>query len=168
MVNISIREYQPSDQAACLEVFRSNFPHYFSEEDLDEYLEFLNDPEDRQNYLVLEKDQKIVGCGGYYVVHERGWGGLSFGMLDQSVHGTGLGKRLLLERLYRLSQVPEVGSIYLDTSQHTFGFFEKFGFVTQEITPDGYGGGLDRYDMKLILDAAVRQRIQSAYKEHLP
>ena len=39
--------------------------------------------------------------------------------------------------------------IYLDTSQKTYKFFEKFGFVVKKITTNGYGVGLDRYDMIL-------------------
>ena len=39
--------------------------------------------------------------------------------------------------------------IYLDTSQKTYKFFEKFGFVVEKISKNGYGVGLDRYDMFL-------------------
>jgi ribosomal protein S18 acetylase RimI-like enzyme len=85
-------------------------------------------------------------------------------MVHNQYHSTGLGKRLLLERLNRITQHLEVTFIRLDTSQYTFGFFEKLGFVTQKITLSGYWPGLDRYDMKLSLDVAVQPRLQSIYQ----
>lgn len=166
-MGVTIRDYQPSDEVACLGVFNSNIPKYFAEGERQEYLRFLRDKADRQTYLVLEQDQEIVGCGGYYVKLGEGWGGLTFGMVEHSLHGTGLGKRLLLERLNRLVQIPKVEEIYLDTSQHTAGFFERLGFITEEITLNGYWDGLDRYDMKLALDEAVRARIRGISQEAL-
>ncbi|SVC90586.1 uncharacterized protein METZ01_LOCUS343440, partial [marine metagenome] len=39
--------------------------------------------------------------------------------------------------------------IHLDTSQHTYRFFEKFGFIVKQISKNGYGERLDKYDMIL-------------------
>ena len=165
--DLVLRDYQPGDLTVCIEVFNSNIPTYFAEIERAEYLEFLRDPEDRQHYLVLELDHKIVACGGYYVVPNESRGGLSFGVVTRALHGRGLGKRLLLERLYRLIKIFEVKEIALDTSQPVFGFFQKLGFVIEKITPDGYTLGLDRYDMKLLLDDKARERIQAAYEDVL-
>lgn len=162
-MNTVIRPYTEADENGCLEVFGSNVPKYFSEGERAEYLAFLRDPEDRGTYFVMERGGEIVGCGGYYIKSDGKGGGLTWGMVRRELHGTGLGKRLLLERLFRLAQTPGLESIALDTSQHTFGFFEKLGFVTQKITPNGYWDGLDRYDMKLSLGEAARQRIKNAY-----
>ena len=53
---------------------------------------------------------------------------------------------------YRLNHIknnyPDT-EIHLDTSQHTYRFFEKFGFNVKQISKNGYGVGLDRYDMFL-------------------
>ena len=51
-----------------------------------------------------------------------------------------------------MSNYPEI-EIHLDTSQHTHRFFEKFGFITEQITTNGYGEGLDKYDMTLNKDS---------------
>ena len=57
---------------------------------------------------------------------------------------------------YRLNHIirnyPEI-EIHLDTSQHTYRFFEKFGFIVEQITKNGYGEGLDKYDMILNRDS---------------
>jgi [ribosomal protein S18]-alanine N-acetyltransferase len=43
--------------------------------------------------------------------------------------------------------------IHLDTSQHTYRFFEKSGFSVKKISKNGYGEGLDKYDMILKRDS---------------
>lgn len=161
-MSVYTRPYHPVDEAACLEVFDSNVPKYFSTEEREEFETFLKLPS--CVYLVLEQSGQIVGCGGYYVHQESGQGDLCWGMVRRELHGTGLGKRLLLERLGRIVQDPQATSIRLDTSQHTCGFFAKFGFVTLAIILNGYGPDLDRYDMRLWLDEAARRRIQNAYQ----
>ncbi len=44
--------------------------------------------------------------------------------------------------------------VVLDTSQHSRGFFERFGFQQVARHRDGYGPGLDRCEMRLELNAA--------------
>jgi len=161
-VNTIIRAYTEADQKGCLEVFDSNLPKYFSIEERQDFATFLKQPS--CVYLVMEQSGEVVGCGGYYVNRENREAGLCWGLVHRRFHGTGLGKRLALERLERILRQPEVGFIRLDTSQHTFGFFEKLGFVTENITPNGYWDGLDRYDMRLRLDETARQRIIQAYQ----
>jgi ribosomal protein S18 acetylase RimI-like enzyme len=143
---MKFRPYQPSDKKRCLKLFRSNVPKFFAPHEENEFAEFLEKPD---FYFVLEQDSQLLGCGGYGVSDSTGY--LAWGMVDHSQHGTGLGKRLLLERLNLLCQ-HDLQKIILDTSQHTFGFFEKLGFVTQKVTRDGYGTGLHRYDMTLTLN----------------
>ena len=51
---------------------------------------------------------------------------------------------------YRLKKIEKefpATNIILNTSQHTFKFYKKFGFEVVKIKKDGYGEGLDRYDM---------------------
>lgn len=44
--------------------------------------------------------------------------------------------------------------IELDTSQHTQAFYARFGFTVERVVVNGYGPGLDRWDMALDLDRA--------------
>jgi ribosomal protein S18 acetylase RimI-like enzyme len=151
---MTFRTYQAGDKERCLELFRSNVPKFFAPHEEAEFATFLDGhPE---SYFVLECE-KILGCGGYGVAGDTGF--LAWGMVERSQHGAGLGKRLLLERLSLMTQ-HDVKSILLDTSQHTFGFFEKLGFMTINITEHGYGENLHRYDMKLGLDKDSRRRVQ--------
>ena len=54
---------------------------------------------------------------------------------------------------YRLNEIKNKYKdieIHLDTSQHTYRFFEKVGFRVTQISKNGYGEGLDKYDMILM------------------
>jgi N-acetylglutamate synthase-like GNAT family acetyltransferase len=156
---MTLRAYQQSDKEACLELFRSNTPKFFAASEEADFVAHLKDANNHHGYFVLEKEGNIVGCGGYALENTRGY--LTWGMVDHSQHGIGAGKRLLLERLKLITEHSEVKDIVLDTSQHTFGFFRKLGFVTTKITEHGYGEHLHRYDIKLSLEKSSRQRINT-------
>lgn len=63
-------------------------------------------------------------------------------------HRKGLGRALLHARIDAAKKDPGVRVIRLDTSQHTTGFYERFGFHITGVEPDGYGPGLDRCEMR--------------------
>lgn len=70
-------------------------------------------------------------------------------MVARELQGTGLGKMLTTARLRAAQTTPGVAQVRIDTSQHTQGFYRRFGFTVEKIVPDGYGPGLDRWDMLL-------------------
>ena len=43
--------------------------------------------------------------------------------------------------------------VHLDTSQHAYRFFEKVRFFVSQISKNGYGKGLVKYDMVLMKHA---------------
>lgn len=145
---MKILKYTPVFKEACIEIFKSNMPKFFAAEELQPFIDFLdNDIED--NYYVVEKDGKVVACGGFFLDEDSDEGGLSWGMVHVDQHKTGIGK-LLTE--YRLDLLKEVypGKVYkVDTSQHTAGFYLKRGFKTVEVIPDGFAKGIDKYVMKM-------------------
>ena len=60
--SITIREYEPTDKDAVINLIRLNIPKYFApteETDLNYYLDH-----ERELYYVLLFDGQIVGCGG--------------------------------------------------------------------------------------------------------
>lgn len=145
---ITSRPYLPDDSVACLALFDSNTPQYFAPQERAEFAAFLAQAGGKAlPYLVLEQGGVVVACGG---VELRGdHAGLTWGMVARARHGQGLGRALTLARLDRLRAMPEVGAVVIETSQHTRGFYEGFGFVVTAIVPDGFGPGLDRCDMRL-------------------
>ena len=147
-----VRPYTPADRAACLAVFDGNVPAYFVSEERRAFADFLDDLPGP--YLVVEDEGgAVVGCGGYAVVPETRTADLCWGMVALHRHGTGLGRLLLDARLEAIRADPRAGAVALNTSQHTRGFYERRGFVTGRVVPDGYAPGLDRCDMRLVLAA---------------
>ena len=142
-----LRSYTTPDRAACLKLFESNFPFFFSEVDRTDYHDFLDDADaGRETYFVLEGGAEILACGG--VGQAAGETFLTWGMVRGDQHGMGLGDELTRSRLDWLRRHwPAVSHVRIDTSQHTEGFYARFGFEVTERTPDGFGPGLDRVRM---------------------
>ena len=148
-MTIEIRPYQSDDKTACVEIFRSNQPRFFADEEFEDFVSFLNNLP--CSYFCLIDDEIVIGCGGYFINEDEQVAGMAWGMVHNSRHGTGLGKLLLLYRLAQICQAGQANKIIMDTSQHTFKFFEKLGFIVTKVISDGYGAGLDRVDMELII-----------------
>lgn len=142
-----MRDYRPEDLQGCLAVFDTNVPAYFrphEREEFEAFLQALPGP-----YLVLENEAgQVVGCGGYAVVAEDGRADLCWGMIRADQQRGGLGRRLTEARLRSAAADPAVRTVAINTSQHTVGFYERLGFRTVEVVPDGYAPGLDRCEMR--------------------
>ena len=139
-------------------VFDSNTPHFFDPSERADFAGFLDaEPDD---YFVVTGGSEVVGCGGVFVrdnTEDANWGGLCWGMVESARHRAGVGSFLLRQRLAYLAETyPRLEAVLLDTSQHSQGFFARFGFETLKVTPDAYAPGLDRYDMELSRDALLQ------------
>ncbi len=147
---LHLRPYQPADFQQCIAIFASNTPPYFAPHEQAEFAEFLQKNSDPY-FVVTTEDNTIIGCGGYYLYAAQPIAGLTWGMIANTHHGTGAGRFLLLVRLQQLCETTNVATVVIVTSQYTYRFFEKVGFVIETITPDGFGVGLDKYKMALHL-----------------
>jgi len=153
----NIRKYLPSDRSACIAIFKSNCPQYFDPEELDG-LEIWLDGQDEgvikyktsaaDHFYVFEHEGAVVACGGFYIVKDKPVANMVWGMVHNSYHKQGFGRQLFLHRVEQVALLYPAHAVLLDTSQHTYPFFERLGFVVTKITKDGYGVGLDRYDME--------------------
>ena len=158
MATITIREYKPADRNACIEVFKSNTPSFFTDGELNDFKLWL-DGQDvgrtaynntvEEDYSVALLDGKIVGSGGFYISREQKIARLAWGMVENSLHKQGIGKALLVHRINSIENLFPGYKIRLDTTQRSFEFFQKMGFKTSGITKDFYAQGLDRYEMVL-------------------
>lgn len=151
-MSFTFRPYTPEDRPACVALFKANTPHWFAPYELEQYESFLDD-EPQTYFIMLDVDGSIIGAGGIEVETARRVGWLTWGMVDSTRHGQGLGKSLLEYRLTQLKANLNVDRICIDSSQLTSPFYEKYGFVTQRIIPDGYAAGLHRHEMELRLTA---------------
>jgi len=157
---VQLRPYQPEDRPACLAIFDGNTPPYFAPHERAQFETFLDTEAQAYPYFVVEGDDgQVLGCGGYLRLGDTPVAILTWGMVARERHRQGIGWFLLLERLHRMSLDPAIARVKLETSQHTYGFFEKAGFVTKRIVTDGFGPGLHQHDMLLELDVASCARI---------
>ena len=157
MEAVTVRTFSSADKEACLAVFDSNRPTFFSAGErplFSAFLDRLPGP-----YLVLENAAgQVVACGGYAVDAEEASASFCWGMVARSLHGQGLGRRLSLARLEGIREDPRVKRVRLDTSQHTTGFYERLGFTVTDIQRDGYQPGMHRCEMEWIINRAATHR----------
>lgn len=153
-----IRPYLPSDKAGCLKAFESNMPVFFAPDELTDYAGWLDELAAKGNntpansvehYYVVEENGSVTGCGGFSVNLQKREAFMAWGFITNTLHKKGLGKALFLYRLEKIREICPACTVILDTTQHSYPFFEKLGFHTVRITKDSYGPGLDRYDMML-------------------
>ena len=142
-----IRAYEPSDLEPVVEVFRSNIPKYFGPSEEPGLREFLISTRG-QDYYVIADNEVVIGAGGI-ALNDDDTVSLCWGMVRKDHLGTGLGKRLTEYRIQACRAKFGGRAMVTSTSQHTEGFYEKFGFRTVEHTPDGFGPGLDICKMRL-------------------
>lgn len=153
-----LRAYQADDRDGCLALFASNVPKFFAPHERAEFVEFLETGTDPY-FVVIDDQGQIIGCGGYFVNRERASAGLTWGMVANAQHRQGVGRFLLRARLQQICQEPDVQRVLLNTSQHTYGFFEKVGFVVESMVENGFAEGLHEYKMVLVLTAENRPNL---------
>ncbi|WP_244196630.1 GNAT family N-acetyltransferase [Paraburkholderia hospita] len=143
-----IRFFERTDLAACEQLFDSNTPKFFAEEERVEFTEYLNRLPGP--YLVLEEDGEVVACGGWAASRTTpNEIVLCWGMVSKDRHKAGLGTRLMKARLEHIFASNNAAAVLLTTSQHSAGFFERFGFQTVRSEKDGYAPGIDLVEMRL-------------------
>lgn len=155
---MELRRYQATDIECCLAVFDSNVPKFFAPHERAEFAEFLVKSTDPY-FVVVDEQAQVIGCGGYYVDRERAAAGLTWGMVHNTLHRQGVGRFLLFARLQRICGEPEVTKVLINTSQHSYGFFQKVGFVVEAIREHGFAVDLHEYKMVLVLTADCRQQL---------
>ena len=152
----TVRVYQAGDRAACLALFDGNTPRFFDPSERVRFAAWLDTS--TQPYVVIERVQdgaaRIVACGGHAIEADGVTASLSWGMVAQDLHGQGLGQALTQARLEAIGAMPQLTRVTMNTSQHTQGFYARFGFAAVKVTPDGIGPGLDQWDMVLPLPLA--------------
>ncbi|KAB7769047.1 GNAT family N-acetyltransferase [Xanthomonas maliensis] len=146
------RPYTTTDFAACLDLFDGNVPTFFSREERPAFVTFLREAASGWNYHVIERNAQVVAAGGYALSDDGRCASFCWGMVAPALQRQGLGTALVQARLRAARRTPGVSQVLLDTSQRTCAFYARFGFVVQVVTANGYGPGLDRYDMVLRLD----------------
>jgi predicted GNAT family N-acyltransferase len=153
-----IREYEDKDMEGCLAAFKSNVPKFFTEAEINLFHGFLENFNSeiingkyfkKTYYYVITEEENIIGCGGFGYNDQTNALSLAWGLVHRDFHKKGLGEKLLTYRFQQIKKIYPETRIIIDTTQYTYTFFEKYGFVTTKITNDYYAPGMHRYDMIL-------------------
>ncbi|MUV04976.1 GNAT family N-acetyltransferase [Flavobacterium rakeshii] len=143
---VSIREYTSADKPYLIALLRLNTPHYFSHEEEQDLIDYLDNS--IYKYYVLTKDDNIVGAGGINLSADLTTGILSWDFFHPDYHGQGLGTTLTLFRIQKIKEISTATTMRVRTSQLTYKFYGKFGFKIREISKDYWAKGLDLYRME--------------------
>ena len=125
---VVIKEYEPADKNAVMDLIRLNIPMYFAVEEEAAFDMYLD--RERELYYVLLVDELIVGCGG-------------INFADNMTHG-----KISWDRIEKLKAVESVRKMTVRTSQFVYGFYEKHGFELKKVVKNYWAQGFDLYDME--------------------
>lgn len=148
----NLRSFAPADTTACLDLFDGNTPRFFAVHERMDFSRYLLDSKRQHDYLVVERQGRIVACGGL-ALDDAHTAAFCWGMVERSQHRQGVGRALALERLAR-ARALGVRRVVLSTSQQTCGFYAALGFALTRVVADGHGPGLDAMEMECTLPVA--------------
>jgi N-acetylglutamate synthase-like GNAT family acetyltransferase len=143
---VRFEKYSEKHLPEVISIFRSNIPKYFFDFEEKDLMEDI--PQFHHTFYVMLLGEKIVGAGGYDL-NEDDTVSLCWGMVHNDHLKQNFGKLLLEFRLNEIEKTYPGKTVVNVTSQHTTGFFEKYGFKIVSITKDGFGPGLDNCKMEL-------------------
>ena len=128
----AIRPYEKSDKTDVINLFRLNTPSYFSTEEEDDLIYFLEN--EREQYYVVSINEEIVGCGGYNFSEDKSIGVICWDIVHPNFQGKSVGRNLLNYRITQIKNVNSIRKITVRTSQLVYRFYEKQGYSIKSET----------------------------------
>lgn len=146
----TIRPYQSPDQPHLLDLLRRNTPQYFDPAEEQDFIKYLDIHV--EHYFVVEKDDRIIACGGINYFEDEGIARISWDMVHPEFHGKGIGTELTQFRINEIKKNPAIRMIIVRTTQLVFPFYEKLGFVLERTEKDFWAAGIDLYQMSMAIN----------------
>ena len=153
---VTFRAYGAQDRDALLGIFDANCPAFFAaneREDFDAFLRAIEPDasaafDDGYGYVVVEDDGVIVGAHGVRPDEASHGCRLTWILFSPAAQGRGHGRRVM-DRVLGVARRYDATNVGIAASNKSAPFFARFGAVAERVTPDGWGPGLDRVDMRL-------------------
>ena len=142
--NVVFQPYQAADYRGCIALFDRNCPEYFAPNEREDYANFLKT--DPHGYQVARLEQRVVAAFGLTV--EDAVGRISWIMVCPDSKGQGVGGAMMQHAKESAARA-RADVVDIAASHLSAPFFAHFGAVEQTTTPDGWGKGMHRVDMKL-------------------
>lgn len=143
-----IRSYQPDDRTPLLEVLDRLIPEFFVPEERADFEQYLLN--EREDYFVVEVDQRVVAGGGINYFPAERTARLSWDLVDPAFHGRQIGSALVQHRLAVVRSNQLVDTVIVRTSQLAESFYQKQGFQRIHFQADFWGKGFDLVVMEWI------------------
>lgn len=142
--NMTIRPYNDiTDRQAIINMLRLNTPQYFSPEEENKLINYLD--HHLEYYYVVEADKQIIGSGGLNLAEDKTTIKISWDIIHPSYQRKGIGGKLIQYRIEEARNMKGVNIISVRTSQLVFKFYQRFGFELREIATDYWAKGFDMY-----------------------
>ena len=141
-----IRRYRSSDIGLLIELLKLNTPLFFDASEQKDFLDYLKYKV--EDYFVVEKDRSVVAAGGINYFEGQQQARIAWDLVHPSIQGKGIGTYLLQHRLKYIETLNSYKYIMVRTSQHSFRFYERNGFVLMQTKKDFWAVGMDLYVME--------------------
>ena len=146
-----IREYSKLDKPEVIKLLELNTPEYFDPSEDVEFTDYLDNK--IEDYFVVLRGSKIVGAGGINYFPDKNTARISWDMIHPEYQGKGVGKELIQYRIDLIkASSKNIELIVVRTSQMTYKFYRKMGFVLDKIEKDFWAKDFDLYQMIMKID----------------
>ena len=135
--------------AACLELFDLNCPLPLAREERSDYSYLLAAARFKVHadvYLLGWREQRLIACFGVARVSSE-----TCALVDASEYQRQRCGEEMMAQLFTLAAAADYRKVVVSTSQHADQFFAQFGAITLRSQNDGWGPGMHRVDMEIIL-----------------
>ena len=126
-------------------------PAFFAPGERADYEHFLDTAP--AHYRVYLAGGRIVAACGLRVGDDDRRGRIQWILVDAAQIGSGLGNRMMTDLLAE-AVAEGLHVVDISASQKSAPFFERYGAVEQSRLSEGWGAGLDRVEMEMVIDLA--------------
>ena len=141
-----IRAYSKSDKPEVIKLMQLNTPKYFDPSEEIEFIDYLDNK--IEDYFVVLRKSKIVGAGGINYFPDENTSRISWDIIHPDFQGKGVGKELTQYRIeFIMMNSKKIELIIVRTTQLTYKFYKKMGFVLDKIEKDFWAKDFDLYQM---------------------
>jgi len=147
--DLVVRPFRAADTAACLAMFDENCPSAFAPNERNDLADYLRD-QGHEYRLYLTSSLLAGGCG-FHLASDARSGRLNWIMAARAAHGVGLGRIMMEDTLRIARDHSAVAVLHIAASQHSAPFFQRFGAVPRTTTEHGWGPGMHRVDVELVV-----------------
>lgn len=134
---LTIRKYTPEDFARCVELHRCDEGKSVPVGYHDMFEQWLMD--ESVAVVLAESGGLVVACGGMSYMQPSISVGFSFGIVDVTRHGEGIGTTLLYARMALLESAPTGCHVFMEVTEWSSDFFRRHGFQGYRVYRDDRG-----------------------------